>query len=123
MWKNMCSTLFYKYFAVFIFVFVFLITPFSFVNSGENSCISEGIVVKNLTLSDLWYKKNKGSCFKWKRNKIFNIRSEDSVEIFSDLACATYYCKDVFPFDYYRSFDNDRDCRVRILPNCTISDM
>ncbi|NOZ26060.1 MAG: hypothetical protein GXO94_08250 [Nitrospirae bacterium] len=88
----------------------------------EDACKEKGVVVKNLTTLDRWYKKNGGDCFKWKLNKIFVIKPGDTVEIFSDLTCETTYCKEI-DFEKYLSYDSDGDCRVKIIPGCTLSDM
>jgi hypothetical protein len=89
----------------------------------EDRCSEEGIIVKNLTTLDLWYKKNSGVCSMWKRNHIFRIKPGDRMEIFSDLSCGTLYCGHNPRYKDYRSLDTNGDCRVRILPRCNISDM
>lgn len=89
----------------------------------EDPCSKEGIIVKNMTMLDLWYKKNGGECKIWIHNHIFNIKPEDTVEIFSDLACEKRYCKDNPTYRIYKSLDMNDDCAVRILPHCTLSDM
>jgi hypothetical protein len=91
--------------------------------AGEDVCGKEGIVVKNLTTVDLWYKRDEDNCFKWKQNKIFSIRPDESVQLFSDLTCETSYCGYHPNYDSFRSTDKDKNCRVRILPSCSLSDM
>ncbi|VAX34769.1 hypothetical protein MNBD_NITROSPIRAE03-1536, partial [hydrothermal vent metagenome] len=50
---------------------VFLaITPLQ-ARGQEDACKEKGIVVRNLTTNDHWYKKNDGDCFKWKVSKMF----------------------------------------------------
>ncbi|MEW6571709.1 MAG: hypothetical protein AB1390_11165 [Nitrospirota bacterium] len=90
---------------------------------AEDPCENEGLVVKNLSFTNLWYTKSDGSCTIWQRDHIFTIKPNDKVQIFSDLICKTSYCGSQPAYDDYRSMDADGDCRVRILPGCTISDM
>ena len=92
-------------------------------NSQGDPCLESGIVVKNLTLKDLWYKKDGGACYLWKRNYMFTIKSNETFDICSDLACETLYCDENPTYQTYKSFDTDNNCRVRILTGCTISDM
>ncbi len=109
----------------FILALVLAVVPAvrpSAADAQEDRCRESGIVVKNLTTLDRWYRKNGGDCFKWKRNKIFVIKPGDTVEIFSDLTCETAYCKEI-DYEKYLSYDADADCRVKIIPGCTISDM
>lgn len=105
----------------FLIVFFFIVPIFA---TQEDSCKQEGIVVKNLTLfDDLWYRKNNGDCIVWRRDHIIAIKPEDTIEIFSDLVCKTPYCAGPPTYADYKSLDTDGDCRVRILPDCNISDM
>jgi hypothetical protein len=90
---------------------------------AKDRCSEEGIVVKNLTMLNLWYKKNSGNCTIWRNNHILRIRPKDSVDIFSDLACSKLYCEDNPTYKYYKSLDMNGNCGVRILPICNLSDM
>jgi hypothetical protein len=104
----------------------FIVALFTVPSSGltdEDPCRENGLVVKNMTMIDLWYKKEGGNCFIWKRDKLFMIKPEDTIYIFSDSICKTQYCKDNPTYDDYKSFDTDGNCRVKILSNCTLSDM
>jgi hypothetical protein len=110
----------------FCFVVLFVIiclcaAPLS--ATAEDRCSDEGIIVKNLTTLNLWYKKNSGSCTIWRNNHIFRISPKDSVEIFSDLACSKFYCEDNPTYEKYKSLDVNSNCAVRILPLCNLSDM
>jgi hypothetical protein len=87
-----------------------------------DSCIEQGITVKNLSLDDQWYRVKDGACTKWKRNYSFAIKPEDTIGVFSDMICQTPFCPD-FNYSDYKSSDADGNCRVRILPGCTLSDM
>ena len=91
--------------------------------AGTDRCSEDGIIVKNLTLVDLWYKKNNGPCTIWRDNHIFTIKPQDTFDIYSDLVCETSYCSRNPLYNDYRKVDQDEDCAVRILRNCNISDM
>ncbi len=103
------------------FIAAVTLKPLSAVQKGD-PCLGKGITIRNLTTRDLWYTRNGGACEFWHRNHVFVIKPGDKIEIFSDMTCETKYCNDYTYIDY-RSFDKDRDCRVRILPRCTLSDM
>jgi len=106
---------------VIVIICLFYEVPISAI--AADRCSEEGIVVKNLTMLNLWYKKNGGSCTIWRNNHILRIRPEDIVEIFSDLACSNLYCEDNPTYKKYKSLDADSNCGVRILPLCNLSDM
>ena len=93
------------------------------VPAAEDPCRDEGIVVKNLTMLDLWYKENRGECTIWIHNHIVRIKPEDTAEIFSDMVCKTHYCKANPTYKDYKSLDRNGDCGARILPECNLSDM
>jgi hypothetical protein len=102
---------------------VFFIVPL-FAAEEKNSCNKEGIVVKNLTLhDDLWYRKNDGACMIWRRDHLFVIKPKDTMGIFSDLTCETPYCMKMPVYTDYKQADTDGNCRVRMLPDCDLSDM
>jgi hypothetical protein len=89
----------------------------------EDLCREAGIIVRNATMLDLWYKKNGGQCSIWIHEHLFTIKPEDSINIFSDLNCQTAYCTNNPIYKDYKAVDVTGDCRVKILPNCTLSDM
>ncbi len=91
--------------------------------AAADPCAAEGIVVKNLTMLDLWYRKDNGDCVMWRRNYIFRITPEDIIIIFSDLTCETLYCRRNPTYGDYKFIDGDGNCAVRILPDCNLSDM
>jgi len=91
--------------------------------AAADPCAAEGIIVKNMTMLDLWYKKDNGDCFMWRRNHIFRITSEDRIKIFSNLTCETLYCRRNPTYGDYKFIDGDGNCAVRILPDCNLSDM
>ncbi len=97
--------------------------PSSFSLSEEDPCSNDGIVVRNITTIDLWYKQSNSGCLKWKQNKLFTIKPDEMITLYSDLDCKTSYCGREFGYDKYRSIDTDGNCRVKILTRCTLSDM
>jgi hypothetical protein len=111
------------YLGVFTIFIVTLFTVPSLAQIGEDPCREKGLVVRNMTMLDLWDKRKDGDCFIWKRDKLLVIKPEDTIEIFSDSICKTQYCKDNPNYDDYKSFDTDGNCRIKILSNCTFSDM
>lgn len=117
----------YKIFKNKVKLVLLLLLMISFLNhsnvfADEANCVKEGILVRNLSLNDLWFKKDDGPCTILKRNKNFVIKPEDEVIIFSNMNCQAQYC-DTSTFDGYKSFDINGNCRVKILPGCHITDM
>jgi hypothetical protein len=118
----MCNKRFHRILIVCL-LSVFCAVPL-FAAQDKDACKEEGIVVKNLTLNDdLWYKKNDGDCMIWRRDHLFVITPKDAIEIFSDLLCEMPYCEKTFSYADYKQADADGNCRVRILPDCNLSDM
>jgi hypothetical protein len=89
----------------------------------EDLCHEQGIIIGNQTMLDLWYKKNGGDCTIWRHGHILTIKPEDTVGIFSDMICEKGYCTGNTIYNDLKPFDTDLDCRVRILPACSLSDM
>jgi len=89
----------------------------------EDPCREEGMMVRNATMLDLWYKKNGGECSIWVHEHLFAIKTGDSIEIFSDSDCRTLYCKNNPTYKAFKSIDTSGDCRVKILPDCILADM
>jgi hypothetical protein len=89
----------------------------------EDQCREEGIMVRNATMLDLWQKKNGGECFFWAHEHLFTIKAEDSIDIFSDMNCQAFYCANNPKYKDYKAVDATGNCRVKVLPNCTLSDM
>ena len=115
--KNSCGV------AVIAFLIIVFCAAPSFAATKKDPCAAEGMIVKNMTMLDLWYERNGGECTIWVHDHILMIKPKDTLDIFSDLTCETHYCKDKPTYKLYKSFDKNRDCRVRILPGCTLSDM
>ena len=103
-------------------VLAFAVTPL-LAGQKADSCAEKGIMVRNMTMLDLWYKKNGGDCFIWTHDQVFFIKPGDVIEIFSDLTCKTLYCRNNPAYKDYKALDRNRDCLVRILPECNVTDM
>lgn len=91
--------------------------------TGGDTCEGKGIVMKNLTLVDLRYKKNNGDCTILKRNYMVDILQGDTIELFTDLTCQTPYCRGPITYSEFKAVDSDRNCRVRLLLGCSLNDM
>jgi hypothetical protein len=117
----MCKNLFSGVLATLLIFMLFAVSVSA--AQEEDHCRSKGIVVRNATMLDLWYKKNGGKCFIWQHEHLFTIKPEDNIDIYSDMTCQTFYCADNPTYKKYESVDADGDCRVKILPYCNISDM
>ena len=89
----------------------------------EAGCAANGITVRNATMLDLWYRQDGGACTIWIHEHLVTVGPEERFEIFSDTDCQTRYCEANPTYKDYRSFDTDGNCRVKILPSCSLSDM
>jgi len=89
----------------------------------EDPCREVGIYIGNQTTLDVWYTRNGGPCTLWKHGHILIIKPEDTLIIYADIACKKEYCSENPTYDDYKSLDGNQNCRVRILPDCTLSDM
>jgi hypothetical protein len=105
--------------ALFLFLFSTMSACFAV---DEDPCKDQGITVKNLSFTDIWYKRQGGSCTMLKRNYFFIIKPEEEIGLFSDMVCEKSYGPARIYQDY-KSHDADGDCRVKILPGSTLSDM
>lgn len=94
-----------------------------YVTADDDPCSDNGIVVRNATMLDLWYKKNDGACSIWTHEHRFAIRPKDAIKIYSDMDCKTLYCPENPTYKDYKSLDTNGNCGVRILPSCNLSDM
>jgi len=91
--------------------------------AAKDLCDEQGIIVGNQSMLDLWYKKNGGDCTIWNDGHVLMIKPEETLGIFSDMTCENGYCKGNTSYDGLKSFDTNRNCRVRILPGCSPADM
>ena len=91
--------------------------------ADEDTCRETGIYIGNQTMLDVWYSRNGGPCTIWVHGHILIIKPEDTLIIYRDMICKTEYCSKNPTYDVYKSLDANKNCRVRILPDCTLSDM
>jgi hypothetical protein len=92
-------------------------------SADEDPCREMGIYIGNQTMLDVWYTRNGGPCTLWSHGHILIIKPEDTFIIYRDMICKIAYCSKNPTYDIYKSFDANQNCRVRILPDCTLSDM
>jgi len=91
--------------------------------ADEDPCREMGIYIGNQIDLDVWYTRNGGPCTIWVEAHILMTKSEDTLILYRDMTCKTEYCSKNPTYDVYKSFDANQNCRVRILPNCSLSDM
>jgi hypothetical protein len=89
----------------------------------KDGCREKGVLIRNLSTRDLWYAQNNGPCTILVKDHSFLIKPGDKVGIFSDMICKTQYCRNKTVYKDFKAFDVNGDCRVKILPDCTLSDM
>ena len=104
---------------LFLFLLYAMSTSFA---KDEDPCKDQGIIVKNLSLKEIWYKPQGGSCIVLKRHNTFTIKPAEEISLFSDIVCKTSYCSARLYTDY-KSYDVNGNCGVKILPYNTLSDM
>ena len=92
-------------------------------SADEDPCREMGIYIGNQTMLDVWYTRDGGSCTIWSHGHILIMKPEDILIIYSDMTCKTEYCSKNPTYDVYKSLDANKNCRVRILPDCNLSDM
>lgn len=92
-------------------------------SADEDPCREMGIYIGNQTMLVLWYTRNDGPCTIWKHGHILVMKPEDTLILYSDMTCKKEYCSKNPTYDVYKSLDANQNCRVRILPDCTLSDM
>jgi hypothetical protein len=91
--------------------------------AGEGSCLESGMTVSNQTMRDLWVRGNGGRCFLWRNHHLLKLKPGATVVIYRDINCQTEYCPMSITFDSLMLLDLDQNCRVRVLPDCNLSDM
>ncbi len=92
-------------------------------SADDDPCREIGIYIGNQTMLDVWYTRNGGPCTKWNHGHILIMKPKDILIIYRDMTCKTKYCSENQTYDVYKSLDSNQNCRVRILPDCTLSDM
>ena len=90
--------------------------------AGEDTCRETGIYIGNQTM-DLWYTRNGGACTIFVTGHLIIIKPADTLIIYRDMICKTEYCSKNPTYNDYKFLDANRNCRVRILPECDVSDM
>ena len=105
--------------ALFLFL---LVTPSACFAMDGDPCRDQGITVKNLSFTDIWYQSEGGSCTILKRNYSFVIKPGEEIGLFSDMVCERPYGPDRKYQDYKLS-DENGNCRVKILPGSILSDI
>ena len=91
-------------------------------SADEDPCRETGIYIANQAM-DLWYARNGGTSTIFATSHLTIIKPEDTLIIYRDMICKTEYCSNHPTYNVYKSFDANQNCRVRILPDCTLSDM
>lgn len=104
---------------LFLLLFCAMYTCFA---KDEDPCKDQGIIVKNLSFKEIWYKPQGGSCIVLKRHKTFTIRPSEEIGLFSDNVCETPYSP-ARTYKDYKSYDVNGNCGVKILPHNTLSEM
>jgi hypothetical protein len=92
-------------------------------SADEDPCRETGIYIGNQTTLNVWYTRNGGPCTIWSHGHLLVVKPKDTLIIYRDMTCKIEYCPKSQTYDDYRSLDTDQNCRVRILPDCTLSDM
>jgi hypothetical protein len=92
-------------------------------SANEDPCREMGIYIGNQTMLDVWVTRNGGPCTLWSHGHILVMKPKDTLVIYRDMTCKTEYCSKNPTYDVYKSLDTNQNCRVRILPDCTLSDM
>jgi len=92
-------------------------------SADEDPCREMGIYIGNQTMLDVWYTRDGGPCTIWSHGHILIMKPEDTLIIYRDMTCETNYCSKNTTYDVYKSLDANQNCRVRILPDCNLSDM
>jgi hypothetical protein len=91
--------------------------------ADEDPCREMGIYIGNQTVLELWYTRNGGDCTIWTHHHILIMKPEDTLIIYRDMICKTEYCSNNPTYNNYKSLDANQNCRVKILPECNVSDM
>ena len=92
------------------------------VSAAEN-CGETGMTVGNQTMRDLWIGGSDGRCLLWRNHHLLKVKPGTTVIIYRDMTCQTEYCSTSITLDGLILIDLDQNCRVRILPDCNLSDM
>ena len=102
-------------------VIVLILFPL-WASADEDPCRETGIYIGNQAM-DLWYSRNSGACTEFPGRHLIIIKPEDTLIIYRDMICKTEYCPKNPTYNDYKFLDANQNCRVRILPDCNVSDM
>jgi hypothetical protein len=103
---------------------VITMTLFPLLSAAEKDpCGEMGIYIGNQTMLDIWYTRNGGPCTFWAHDHILILKPEETLLIYRDMTCQTLYCSQNPTYDEYQTLDANQNCRVKILPDCTLSDI
>ena len=91
--------------------------------ADEDTCRETGIYIGNQSTINLWYTRNGGACTIFATGHLIIIKPEDTLIIYRDMICKTAYCSNNPTYNAYKFLDANQNCRVRILPECNLSDM
>ncbi len=92
-------------------------------SASEDPCLKTGIYILNQRQLNSWFTRNDGPCTFWEHHYLLTIKPEDILIIYRDMDCKTELFSNNPTYDVYKSFDANRDCRVRILLDGTLSDL
>jgi hypothetical protein len=86
-------------------------------------CSQGGVYIVNLSVADLWYKRDGGDCTLWQYSK-FNIpiRPGERIEVFSDLTCQTAICPEPLTYQGCKSVDRNGNCLIKVDYGCRLLD-
>ena len=121
-WRNVAKGMPFQRMVPTLTVIVLTFLPIG-VLAGEDACSEIGIYIGNQTMLDVWYTRNSGPCTIWNHGHILIFKPKDTLILYRDMTCRTEYCSKNPTYDVYKSLDANQNCRVRILPDCTLSDM
>lgn len=103
---------------------VFTMTLFPLWSAAdEDPCAEMGMYIRNAIGINVWYTRDSGPCTIWSGNHILILKPGETLLIYRDMTCKTAYCSKEQTYDDYKSLDANQNCRVMILPDCTLSDM
>jgi len=92
-------------------------------SADEDPCVKTGIYILNQRQVNLWFRRNGGPCTFWEHHYLLNLKPEETLIIYTDMDCKTEHFSKNPTYDVYKSLDANRDCKVRILFDGTLSDL
>ena len=113
--------LFQKILSTFVVIALTLIPQLAL--ADEDTCRETGIYIGNQSMINLWYTRNGGPCTLFTTGHLIIMKPENTLIIYRDMICKTEYCSNNPTYHDYKFLDANQNCRVRILPECNVSDM